>query len=101
MPNYESLYFQLFSAISDALDAMDASNYDQAKTISTWSRQRGEEQYIDAGQAKIPGRTSSCELVRPRVFPVGFSGNFYLNCSTSAATFSLQRPQWVPAPVAS
>lgn len=34
MPNYEQLYFQLFSAISDALDT---SNYDQAKTILTWA----------------------------------------------------------------
>lgn len=49
MPNYGQLYFQLFSAISDALDAMEASNYDQAKTILIWAQQRGEEQYIDAG----------------------------------------------------
>lgn len=48
-PNYGQFYFQLFSAISDALDAMEASNYAQAKAILTWVQQRGEEQYIDAG----------------------------------------------------
>ena len=48
MPNYEKLYFQLFAAMADAVDAIDAANYGQAKEILVSAQQEAEEQYIDA-----------------------------------------------------
>ena len=48
MPDYEKLYFQLFAAMADAVEAMEAANYGQAKEILISAQQRAEEQYMDA-----------------------------------------------------
>lgn len=48
MPDYKKLYFQLFSAISDALEAMDQMNFGQAKqTLLDASLQAEEEHMTD------------------------------------------------------
>lgn len=48
MPNYKELYFQLFAAMADAVEAIEAANYGQAKEILISAQQRAEEQYMDA-----------------------------------------------------
>lgn len=48
MPDYEKLYFQLFAAMADAVEAIEAANYGQAKEVLISAQQRAEEQYMDA-----------------------------------------------------
>ena len=46
MPNYEKMYFTLFSAVCDAIDALEETNYDSAKEILIRAQQQTEEIYI-------------------------------------------------------
>ena len=48
MPDYKELYFQLFAAIADAVEAIEAANYGQAKEILISAQQSAEEQYMAA-----------------------------------------------------
>lgn len=46
MPDYKKLYFQLFAALADAVEAIEQQNYEQAKVILIQAQQDAEEQYI-------------------------------------------------------
>lgn len=48
MPNYKELYFQLFAAMADAVEAIEAANYGQAKALLIAAQQKAEEEYMDA-----------------------------------------------------
>lgn len=48
MPDYKKLYFHLFAAMADAVEAIEADNYGQAKEILISAQQEAEENYIDA-----------------------------------------------------
>lgn len=46
MPNYKELYFQLFAAMADAVEAVDHNNFGQARDILIHAQQNAEEQCI-------------------------------------------------------
>ena len=46
MPDYKELYFLLFAASADAVDAMEQLNFGQAKDILIRVQQKAEEQCI-------------------------------------------------------
>ncbi|MGN1003490.1 MAG: hypothetical protein ACI4O5_01545 [Oscillospiraceae bacterium] len=46
MPDYKQLYFRLFAAAADAVEAIEALNYGQAKNILVSAQQHAEEQCI-------------------------------------------------------
>ena len=45
---YEKMYFALFDAFTDALEAIEAQNFGQAKALLIAAQQRCEELYLDA-----------------------------------------------------
>ena len=45
----ETIYFTLFSRITEAIAAIEACNYGMAKEILIQAQQSGEEAYIEAG----------------------------------------------------
>lgn len=45
----ETLYFNLFNRITEAIEAIDACNYGMARDILVKAQQDGEEAYIEAG----------------------------------------------------
>ncbi|MGM9553802.1 MAG: hypothetical protein ACI3V2_05805 [Faecousia sp.] len=47
MPNFETIYFGLFNAMTDALAAMEAQNYGAARDILIAAQQKAEDAYID------------------------------------------------------
>ncbi|MDD6643474.1 MAG: hypothetical protein PUF80_04515 [Firmicutes bacterium] len=47
MPNFETVYFGLFNAITDALAAMEAQNYGAAREILIAAQQKAEDAYMD------------------------------------------------------
>ena len=48
MPDYKSLYFQLFNVISDAMDALHNADYGTAEQLLIRAQQEAEEIYINA-----------------------------------------------------
>lgn len=46
MPDYKRLYFQLFAAISDALEAIDQMNFGQAKQALLAAALKAEEEHM-------------------------------------------------------
>ena len=46
MPNYEKLYFKLFSALADALEHMEQENYGLARQTLISAQQQAEEEYL-------------------------------------------------------
>ena len=46
MPNLEKMYFQLFNAMTDALEEIENMNFGQAKVILIQAQQECEEMYI-------------------------------------------------------
>ncbi len=48
MQDYRQMYFTLFSAICEALEAIDETNYGQAKQILMHAQQEAEEIYISS-----------------------------------------------------
>lgn len=46
MPDYKELYFLLFAAAADAVDAIEQLNFGQAKDILICVQQKAEEQCI-------------------------------------------------------
>ena len=44
---YEKMYFTLFNAVTDALEAMEAQNFGQAKELLIAAQQHCEELYLD------------------------------------------------------
>ena len=49
--DYKKLYFHLFNAVSDALQAIEQQNYWQASAILIAAQQETEEMYMDANDA--------------------------------------------------
>ena len=47
MPDFKSLYFQLFAAIADAVDLLDKKDNSAAKARLIRVMQESEEQYLD------------------------------------------------------
>jgi hypothetical protein len=47
MPDYQQLYFQLFAAAADAVEAIEKANYGQAKEVLISAQQKAEEQCLD------------------------------------------------------
>ncbi len=50
MADYKQLYFQLFAALADAVEALEAANYGRARDILTAAQQLTEEQFMDADE---------------------------------------------------
>ena len=48
MINYKELYFKLFSAAADAVEAIEAMNFGQAKEILIAAQQTAEEAHLGA-----------------------------------------------------
>ena len=48
MVNFEKLYFHLFGAMADAVEALEKKEYKKAKEILIAAQQEAEEKYIDA-----------------------------------------------------
>lgn len=48
MPNYQELYFKLFSAAADAVEVIETMNFGQAKEILIAAQQNAEEQCMEA-----------------------------------------------------
>lgn len=48
MINYKELYFKLFSAAADAVEAIEAMNFGQAKEILIAAQQNAEEAHLSA-----------------------------------------------------
>ena len=46
--NYQALYYKLFNAFTDILEALEAQNYGQAKALLIAAQQESEQLYIDA-----------------------------------------------------
>lgn len=46
MKLYEKMYYQLFNAVTDALNALERRNYGQAEEILKAAQQEGEEIYL-------------------------------------------------------
>ena len=46
MPNYEKMYFQLFNAVTDALEEAEEMNFGKMKAILIQAQQNCEELYI-------------------------------------------------------
>ena len=46
--DYKKLYFHLFNAATDAIEAIEQQNYGQASAILIAAQQETEEMYIDA-----------------------------------------------------
>lgn len=52
MSIYQTLYYQLFNAITDALAAMEQGHLLEARTLLIGSQQQAEEAYLAAGEEK-------------------------------------------------
>lgn len=48
MPNYESMYFRLFSATAEAVEALNENKVETAKAILIEAQREAEETYIAA-----------------------------------------------------
>lgn len=47
MPDFERLYFKLFAALADAVEAMEHDEIGEAKKILIRAQQQAEEEYIE------------------------------------------------------
>ena len=45
---YRKMYYTLFNAITDALEAMEQQNYGQARAVLMAAQQQSEEIYLDS-----------------------------------------------------
>ena len=50
MPDYEKMYFRLFNAVTDALDALAGLNFGTTAEILKTAQQAGEDSYVEAGE---------------------------------------------------
>ncbi len=50
MIDYKALYLNLFSAAADALEALEAMNFGQAKEILIRAQRAAEEAHLDDGE---------------------------------------------------
>lgn len=50
MPPYKEMYFHLFNAITDVLEATAKDEYQTARRIMVAARQWGGEQYMESGE---------------------------------------------------
>lgn len=48
MPDFEKLYFHLFGAMADAVEAIEKKEYEKTKDILIAAQQEAEEEYINA-----------------------------------------------------
>ena len=46
MPDYKKLYFKLFAAMADAVEAIEAEHYEKAREFLIQAQQEAEEEYI-------------------------------------------------------
>ena len=45
---YKEMYYTLFNAVTDALEAMEQQNYGQARTLLIAAQQQSEEIFLDS-----------------------------------------------------
>ena len=50
----ESLYFHLFNAITDAIEALDRQNYGLARDTLVTAQQQTEDRYMSQGEDSTP-----------------------------------------------
>lgn len=50
MKVYEKMYYHLFNAVTDALNALERKNYGQAEEILKTAQQKSEEIYLEQPQ---------------------------------------------------
>lgn len=50
MKTYEKMYYHLFNAVTDALNALEQKNYGQAEEILKAAQQESEEIYLEQPQ---------------------------------------------------
>lgn len=48
MPDYKKMYLHLFNHVSDALEALEQQNFDQAKEILIAAQQQAEDEYVES-----------------------------------------------------
>ncbi len=48
MPNYEKMYYRLFNAATNAVEALAENNYGKAKEILIEAQRAAEEAYLNA-----------------------------------------------------
>lgn len=51
---YKEMYYDLFNAITDALEAMRELNFGQAEALLRSAQQRTEERYMETGEPAMP-----------------------------------------------
>lgn len=54
MPDYKALYFHIFGAVADAVEAMDAEDFARAKALLVAAQLDAEEAYLAAGEEALP-----------------------------------------------
>ena len=47
---YRKMYYTLFNAVTDALNAMEQQNYGQARALLVAAQQQSEEIFMDSGE---------------------------------------------------
>ncbi len=50
MPDYEEMYYTLFSVLCDAIESIEEPNYEKAKELLIQALQKAEEMYIEADE---------------------------------------------------
>lgn len=53
MPNYEKMYYTMFNATTDALDAIEKQNYDFARILLEKAQRAAEDIYISEREKQI------------------------------------------------
>ena len=51
MTDYKTMYLHLFNRVTDAVNALEAMNFGQAKALLVCAQQEAEERYLEQGKA--------------------------------------------------
>lgn len=54
MPDYKTMYFRLFNAVTDAVEELQKLNFGAAAEILRAAQQAGEDSYVEAEEAFVP-----------------------------------------------
>ena len=53
MPDYKTMYFRLFNAVTDAVEELQKLNFGAAAEILKAAQQAGEDSYVEAAEAEV------------------------------------------------
>ena len=53
MPDYKTMYFRLFNAVTDAVEELQKLNFGAAAEILKAAQQTGEDSYVEAAEAEV------------------------------------------------